>query len=210
MNQYPPEHHREDSFKKIVQTIKAFPFATLVSAQNNDSFITHVPLMYYPDSGEHGKLVGHMDRNNPHCGYLNKRQIKAVFHGPNSYISPNDYLTSQLPTWNHITVHITGKCKVIESTNEVKRSIMRMTEFLETGDNPFILSGDNTKMNQIINFIVGFEIGITTWEGKFKLSQDKNEKDRIAAKLKLISNGIKGNEAFIETIMDEESAEFIP
>ncbi len=202
MNQYPPEHHREDSFKKIVQTIKAFPFATVVSVNSDESFITHVPLMYYPDSDEHGKLVGHMDRNNPHCSYLNNREIKAVFHGPNSYISPNDYLTPQLPTWNHITVHITGKCKVIESTNEVKRSIMRMTEFLETGDNPFILSGDNTRMNQIINFIVGFEIEITAWEGKFKLSQDKNEKDRLAAKLKLISNYSKDYGLFIDDILN--------
>ncbi len=205
MNKYPPRHHQETDFAKIVDTIKTFPFATLISTYGDQLFVTHVPLIYYPKFGENGKLVGHMDRNNPHCSYLDKCQIKAVFHGPNSYISPTDYLTPQLPTWNHITVHISGKSKVIESISEVKKSIIRMTDFLETGDNPFVLTEDNTRMNQIINFIVGFEIEITAWEGKFKLSQDKGEEDKHAAKLKLISNSTKGNEAFIETILDRES-----
>jgi transcriptional regulator len=37
-------------------------------------------------------------------------------------------------------------------------------------------------MEAALNYIVGFKIEITSWEGKYKISQDKIKKDQERAK----------------------------
>jgi transcriptional regulator len=51
------------------------------------------------------------------------------------------------------------------------------------GDQPkFILEESNPRMEAALNYIVGFKIEITSWEGKYKISQDKIKKDQERAK----------------------------
>ena len=75
-----------------------------------------------------------------------------------------------------------------------------MTEFLEKPDHKFILHKDNPKMEQFVNYIQTFEIEITNWEGKFKLSQDKSEVDQEHAKQALIKKSEASISGFIKTI----------
>ena len=37
-------------------------------------------------------------------------------------------------------------------------------------------------MDALINYIIGLYIKITSWEGKYKIFQDKNKEDRNRAK----------------------------
>jgi transcriptional regulator len=53
-------------------------------------------------------------------------------------------------------------------------------------------------MAQNTNYLVGFEIEIKNWEGKFKLSQDKNTEDFENAKAELI----RVNQENIKTFLD--------
>ena len=62
---YPPKHHQEYDPVLIQQVAKQYPFATLVSAENDVPFITHLPLIL-----KQNKLVGHLDINNPHTELL--------------------------------------------------------------------------------------------------------------------------------------------
>ena len=55
-------------------------------------------------------------------------------------------------------------------------------------------------MERLIDYIQAFEIGITNWEGKFKLSQDKNAQDFENAKEELKRNSQKDVSIFIEEI----------
>ena len=53
-------------------------------------------------------------------------------------------------------------------------------------------------MEKFIHYIHAFEIEITNWEGKFKLSQDKCEEDQEKAKQELLKNSTKDNGGFFE------------
>lgn len=199
---YPPKHHQEYNFENIITTIKTFPLATIISVSNNKPVITHIPLLYIPNKGKYGSLIGHMDLNNPHHKLLDNAEISVLFHGPDCYISPTYYHTKQLPTWNYIKVHIEGSVHTMNDTDTLVNSMIAMNDFLETSDNPFILDEQHEKMNKFINYIVGFEIIINKWEGKFKLSQDKLKKDQIAAKDALQTFNKQVYDQYLNTIYD--------
>ena len=70
-----------------------------------------------------------------------------------------------------------------------------MTAFLE-GDKPnYVLEANNPRMEGALNYIVGFRIIIESWEGKYKISQDKREKDRKLAKEAMLVETKKTAEA---------------
>lgn len=199
---YPPKHHQETDFQHIIATIQQFPLATLISAKDSEIFTTHVPLMYDSSHGEFGKLFGHLDKFNPHVELLqNGIPAQVIFHGPDCYISPNVYSTTQLPTWNYIKVHISAKARKITDNDAVRASISSMTSFLETSDNPYMLDVENSRVQSLTDYIIGFELEITSWEGKFKLSQDKLPKDRNLAKEALIQKSRKDLTAFVDAIL---------
>ena len=120
-----------------------------------------------------------------------------VFNGPDCYISPSVYTTEQLPTWNYLMVHITGNVTAITNPEKAKQTMVSMTEFLEAPDHKFHLTIDNPKMDKFIHYIHAFEIEITKWEGKFKLSQDKCEQDQENTKQELIKKSNEDITGFI-------------
>jgi len=198
---YPPEYYLENDKEKIFRVIEICSFATVISRTEDDIIVTQLPLILNRQRGEFGFLVGHMDRNNPHTRYLNSEKVFVIFHGPNAYISPNVYESSQLPTWNSISVHIKGAARITESTEAVRNSMIKMVSFLEQGENPFVLGKDNQKMQSLLGYVVGFEIEILEMIGRFKLSQNKNATDKQLAKEHLISDSQKGHEKLIDFVI---------
>ncbi|WP_370391856.1 FMN-binding negative transcriptional regulator [uncultured Winogradskyella sp.] len=192
---YPPQHHQDNNKEHLIEVIKNYPLATLISVSNDVPFITHLPLIY-----EDNKLIGHIDIYNPHTELLkNNRPVTVIFSGPNCYISPSIYTTTQLPTWNYIKVHLKGNVKAIKNKDALKKSLIIMTEFLEAPHHKYVLEPDNPRLNRNLNYIEMFEINITQWEGKFKLSQDKKPKDTIAARDELI----RANKESIKHLLDK-------
>ena len=176
--------------------IKTYPLATVISVQNNEPFITHLPLIYRQ---EDSKLIGHIDIYNPQANLLkDNNPITILFSGPQCYISPSVYTTTQLPTWNYIKVHLKGTVKAIESKDALKQSLITMTEFLEQPDHKYVLEPDNPRMEGALDYIKMFEITINDWEGKFKLSQDKHPKDIRQARAELV----RANQESIKEFLD--------
>ncbi|RKE90972.1 FMN-binding negative transcriptional regulator [Ichthyenterobacterium magnum] len=195
--QYPPKHHQDDTISHMIEVIKTYPLATIISVKDNNPFITHLPLIYH----ESGKLIGHIDKYNPQAELLNNnKEITVIFSGPQCYISPSVYTTTQLPTWNYIKVHLKGNVTAITNENIIKHSLVDMTRFLEQPDNKYQLSIDNSRMHGLINYIVGFEIEITHWEGKFKLSQDKKPNDVANARAELLRANQDSIKAFLDKV----------
>jgi len=198
---YPPKYYLENDREKIFRVIETYSFATVISRTEDDIIVTHLPLILDRQRGEFGFLVGHMDRNNPHTGYLDNAKVFVIFHGPNAYISPNVYESSQLPTWNSISVHIKGLARITESKEALRESMIRMVSFLEKGETPFVLDRDHQKMNSLLGYVVGFEIEILESIGRFKLSQNKNDKDKQLAKEHLIAESKKGDARLIDLVI---------
>ncbi|MDO7170763.1 FMN-binding negative transcriptional regulator [Mariniflexile sp. AS56] len=194
---YPPKIHQDNDINHIIEVIKTYPLATLISVKDNSPFITHLPLIY----NESGKLIGHIDKQNPHAALLkNAQPITILFSGPQCYISPSIYTTTQLPTWNYIKVHLKGTVHAIESKDALKDSIIKMTEFLEAPEHKYVLDPDNQRMLGALDYIEMFEITIDTWEGKFKLSQDKKPQDISNARTELIRANHESIEHFLKKV----------
>ena len=191
---YPPKHHQDNDINHLIEVVKTYPLATLISVKHNEPLITHLPLIY----NEAGNLIGHIDIYNPQAELLkDDNDITIIFSGPQCYISPSIYATKQLPTWNYIKVHLKGKVKSIESKEALKQSLITMTEFLEAPGHKYVLEPDNRSMKGYLDYIKMFEITIDSWEGKFKLSQDKKPQDIENARAELIRANQESIEAFL-------------
>ncbi len=200
---YPPKHHQEQNFQNILTVLKQYPFGTLISVTDSTPYITHIPLIYEEDESDYGKLVAHIDKYNPQVNTLvNGAQVTSVFYGPDCYISPSVYSTRQLPTWNYIIVHIKGIIKRYTDPETVKKTMIRMTDFLEGPKASYRLLPEDPKMQAAINYIVGFEIQITGWEGKFKFSQDKLKRDQELARNALIKSQKRDISSFLDKIFE--------
>ncbi|MBT8273339.1 MAG: FMN-binding negative transcriptional regulator [Bacteroidia bacterium] len=197
---YPPPHHQDHNKEHMLEVIKTYPLATVISVKVTEPLITHLPLVYRESDG---KLIGHIDIYNPQTELLrDDNDVTLIFSGPQCYISPTVYGTTQLPTWNYIKVHLKGKVKAIESTEALQESLIKMTEFLEQPDHKYVLKPDNPKMAHFINYIRMFEITITNWEGKFKLSQDKRKTDMELARQELIRANQESIEGFLKRVFN--------
>ncbi len=200
---YPPPHHQSDDIQKMIALIQHYPLGMLVSAKGNQPHITHIPIIYDEATG---RLVAHIDRHNPQVETLTDgAEITVVFRGPDTYISPAIYSTSQLPTWNYLMVHITGNVRLIHESAEVKETLVTMTRLLEGQEQRFVLKPDDPRMERLLPYIQTFDIEITEWEGKFKLSQDKNPIDFESAKQALIDHSKAEEEDFIRSMYETES-----
>lgn len=179
--QYPPVHHQEGNYKNIVQLMQMYPLATIHSCVNNEMESTHTPLVYQANE-KLGVLIGHIDKYNPQVRHFKEDiEVQIIFNGPQVYISPSVYSSTQLPTWNYFKAHLKGKLILENEREKVRQSLINMTAFLE-GDQPnYILEPDNPKMETALDYIVGFRIEINSWEGKYKISQDKKKEDQKRA-----------------------------
>ena len=100
--QYPPGHHQEERFQNIINLIQAYPLATINSCLHNKIESSHTPLIYQPNNGL-GELIGHLDKYNPQLTHFRaNEEVQLIFNGPQVYISPSVYNTTQLPTLVHL------------------------------------------------------------------------------------------------------------
>ena len=193
---YPPPHHQIEDIEKMISLVKHYPLGILISAQDSKPYATHIPIIYNEKSG---KLVAHIDKYNPQVKTLtNGAEVTVIFKGPDAYISPSVYTTTQLPTWNYLIVHVTGIVTLINDPEAAKDTMIAMTEFLEGAEQKFVLTKDNKRMEAAVNYIQAFDITVSKWEGKFKLSQDKNKRDQEQAKMVLIEKSRDESLDFIE------------
>jgi len=193
---YPPKHHQDNDLDHMIEVIKTYPLATVISVADNQPLITHLPLIF-----DEGKLIGHIDIYNPQAALLkDDHEVTLLFSGPQCYISPSVYSTTQLPTWNYIKVHLKGHVKAIESKAALKQSLITMTEFLESPEHKYVLEPHNPRLERNLDYIKMFEITITDWEGKFKLSQDKKPSDTRAARAKLIKENQDSIKQFLDIV----------
>jgi len=188
---YVPEHFAEKDLAAAHALVRARPFALLTSARPGEPPVaTHLPLVFDPEDGEHGKLIGHVARSNPHWRHFDgKTPALAVFSGPHAYISARWFGgTRNVPTWNYLAVHATGRPRLITDTTrvfELLRELMSENERglpqaaravgkgpRELADIPF------AHLDRLLRGIVAFELPIERLEGKRKLSQNKKVADR--------------------------------
>jgi transcriptional regulator len=180
---YTPKFNQVTDRAILIQTMQAYSFAILFGSLGDSdaagaSAATHLPLVV-KDQGEFGLLEGHFAHANRHWQALEGRETLVVFSGPQSYVSPALY-TEQLsvPTWNYIAVHTYGTLELVE--DEAGKDAL-LTGLICTHDPAYLERWrgmpDGFRRSMLAG-IVGFRIPIARIEGKFKISQNRNDQER--------------------------------
>jgi transcriptional regulator len=156
-------------------------FATVITTQNGKPFASLLPLLLDGSLGLQGALIGHMARANPQWQEMQAgAEVLVLFHGPHAYVSPAWYEanTMVVPTWNYTAVHAYGKARIL-SQDELEQALHKLVDTYE-GDNeqPWQLEMTQAMREKMLGAIVGFEIVLSSIEGKFKLSQNRSAEDR--------------------------------
>ena len=186
---YVPAFNRINDRSLLLEAMQAYSFAILFGPDAQGApTATHLPLVVH-DEGEHGTLEGHFALANPHWKALAGRETLVIFSGPHSYISPTLYANPKsVPTWNYIAVHATGILQVIEddpddpaATHARKDALLK--NLIQVHEPAYADRWNELPIGYRISMtsgIVGFRIPIGKIEGKFKLSQNRPEEDRVS------------------------------
>lgn len=156
-----------------------FPFATVVSVENGEPYISHLPLTVRR-TGDQFELIGHVARANPQAKiFLKNNSVTAVFHGPHAYITPNWYAEDDVPTWNYSVVHARGRLELVESHEGILDCLRELSAHAEkhwpSGWNFFV--PDDLKEPQLTKHIVGFKIFVEEIQHKNKMGQNRSQAD---------------------------------
>jgi len=174
-----PAYYRNNDLSGIKAFIRKNSFATLVTGGNLSLEATHIPIeLIEPNEGE-AFLQGHISRANPQWkNFSDAGSVLAIFHGPHTYVSSSWYNHVNVPTWNYMAVHVYGKIKIIDG-EELYQSLKGLVDRYEAGSSKPIRVEElpEDMMNKYMKGIVGFRIEIEKIEGKWKLSQNRDDED---------------------------------
>jgi len=196
---YLPNHFAETRPEALHALVAAHPLATLITATAGDDAAADiaidanpVPLVFSDDRGPHGRLRGHVARANPMWRMAGAERpegvaVLAVFHGPQAYVTPSWYPSKAehgkvVPTWNYVVVHARGRLRVVDADLVwLRAQLDAITGQQEAprarpwavGDAP----ADYIERMQAA--IVGIEIEVTGWTGKWKVSQNQPDANRV-------------------------------
>jgi transcriptional regulator len=183
---YTPPHFAEDRPQVLQDFIGRNPLATLVTLSSSGLIANHIPLLLDPDPAPHGKLIGHLARaNNQWRDFDEGVQALAIFTGPQAYVSPSWYATKAetgkvVPTWNYAAVHAYGALRVIDDAGWLRNLVGRLTDRHEgSRSQPWkVEDAPAAYIQSQLKGIVGIELTVQRFEGKWKLSQNRPERDR--------------------------------
>jgi transcriptional regulator len=187
---YIPPAFAENRVPVLHALIEAQAFCSLVTMTASGLVASHLPMLLHRAGDTPGVLHGHLARANPQWrDFSPEIPALAIFSGPQHYISPNWYPEKQehgkvVPTWNYAVVHAYGTLRVIEQSDWLRKHLEELTGARESA----IAQSDATPWQVSdapedyiaaqLKGIVGLELTITRLEGKWKVSQNRSERDR--------------------------------
>ena len=194
---YTPDHFALADPAQLHRIVRAHPLGTLVTAVGGALDANHVPFELDPGAGPLGRLTAHVARANPvwqQC--RDGATVMVVFRGAEAYVSPNWYPSKHethrlVPTWNYEVVHVHGRLTVHDDEAYVRGVVARLTRRHEAAEPRPWKMGDSAPeyIDGMLAAIVGIEVAIERIEGKSKLSQNREPRDRLGAADTLLARG---------------------
>lgn len=184
---YEPSHFKVEDREQLHAVIRQHPLATLVTMGEGGLVANPVPFVLHPEEGGNGILRAHLARPNTQWQAIAAgAETLVIFTGIERYVTPAWYATKQehgkvVPTWNYVTVQVRGPARAIEDGEWLRAQLESLTRQQEApraepwsvtdAPAPFIAAQARG--------IVGIEIEIASILGKFKLSQNRREDDKL-------------------------------
>ncbi|NUT52799.1 MAG: FMN-binding negative transcriptional regulator [Saccharothrix sp.] len=184
-----PDLYRPPERAWCVDLIRAGPLATLVTGTAGGLFATHVPVIAAEPEPGTLRLLGHLNRANPHFAALTTGEPSVlIFTGPGGYVSPTWYPTAgpAAPTWNFAAVHARGPVRVLgddEARHVVRSTAAVLEERFGAG---WDTGSAHDHFDRILPGVGAFEMDVVELDGMFKLGQEKDRATRaeVAAALR--------------------------
>lgn len=206
---YVPARFRESRLERLHELIRRHPLGLLVTHGDAGIEASPVPFLLYADEGSHGVLRAHMARANPHWRSLARAECLVVFQGPAGYVTPSWYPSKAkshkaVPTWNYATVQARGEATVTDDAGWLRRQLDDLTAFHEKPrPEPWTVDDAPTDfLAQQMKAIVGLEIPISRIEGKWKMSQNRDDADRAGVVAGMRADGDPHRNIHMADLMD--------
>ncbi|NYT44758.1 FMN-binding negative transcriptional regulator [Alcaligenaceae bacterium] len=184
---YLPSAFEETRPEVLHALMREHPLGALVTQGSAGLDANHLPFELDTSRGTHGTLTGHVARANPLWREVaDDDEVLVIFKGGDAYVSPNWYPSKheshqQVPTWNYCVVHAHGHIKIRDDEKFVRGVVARLTRTHEKQaepDNPWKMTDSSPDyIARMLGAIVGIEIDIIRLLGKFKLSQNREQRD---------------------------------
>jgi len=183
---YIPRANEEKRISVMQALMVSHPLGTLVTLGASGLFASHVPMVLEVGDSQFGVLRCHISRANTQWrDFVPTVDALAIFAGHQHYVSPTWYPGTkehgkEVPTWNYVVVHAYGPLQVIEDEQWLLTNVEKLTNIHEAGSPvPWRVSDAPVDfIRSQLKGIVGLELPIRRLEGKWKVSQNRTEKDR--------------------------------
>ena len=202
---YLPQHFAEldqNVLRDEVRKIRAGHLITMGSQGLEASFI---PLLISDDATT---VTGHLAKTNEQWRRADVSVPALItWVGADAYVSPSYYPSKQehgkvTPTWNYINVQAKGIVTFHES-QEWKRSFLEQLINFHEKSMPQPWSIDDAPADFIDGMVkgtLGFELQVTSLEGKWKLSQNRSASDVNGVIAGLGSLGLDSTDSLVRDI----------
>lgn len=195
---YIAKHFEETRVEVMHELIRSRPLASLVTQSSGGLNANHIPLYLSDSPAPYGSLRGHVARANPMLEDLNKEgESLAIFHGPDTYITPSWYPTKQetgkvVPTWNYAVVHAYGVLRVVDDAAWLRQQLESLTAHNEAQfAQPWGVSdAPEEHITRLMGAIIGVEMVITRLLGKWKVSQNQPAQNQAGVAAELQARGL--------------------
>jgi transcriptional regulator len=185
---YIPKANEEKRTPVLHQMIAEHPLAALITLGASGLIASHIPMVLTQDDSPFGILRGHVARANSQWRDLvSTVEALAIFTGPEHYISASWYPGKhehgkEVPTWNYVAVHAYGPLRIVEDPEWLLAHLNSLTNQHEASSRiPWkVADAPPDFIQSLCRGIVGLELPIQRLEGKWKVSQNRSERDKVA------------------------------
>ncbi|MGH8206934.1 MAG: FMN-binding negative transcriptional regulator, partial [Steroidobacteraceae bacterium] len=172
----------------------------------------HLPMQLLRGTDGLWQLRGHVARANALWRQLpSGSPVLTIFRGADHYISPSWYASTAkhgqvVPTWNYAAVHLCGTIRFIDDAAWLLALVESLTDGHERGRTPRwqVADAPTDFRAAKLRAIVGFEIAVTGFTGKFKSSQNRPVADRAGVAQALRAEGVS-DAALAELVREPNS-----
>lgn len=205
---YIPAANREDDIPELRRFVRANPLCTLVSMTDRGLVASHIPVVLHESASGFGVLRGHLARGNSQWRDLVAGvEALAIFLGPQHFISASWYPGAkthgrEVPTWNYVAVHAYGRLRVVEDQDWLLDHLKSLVDEQERiAETPWSVSdAPPDYIADRMRAIVGLELEVSRVEGKWKVSQNRNEEDAAGVMAGLESLNTPSSRAMCELV----------
>ena len=184
---YTPKDFNVEDTREAHALMRAHPFAILVTQGTDGIVATHLPtVLKIDDGGGLGRIECHLARPNPQWRtFAGDAEALIIYQGADAYIRPGWYPSKTehgkvVPTWNYAVVHAYGRLEVVQDQAWLLAHVAELSRQQEAPyTSPWSTSdAPENYLAMLARGIVGLKLAITRLEGKAKMSQNREARDR--------------------------------